>query len=133
MTMDAYTEKYGVKALSGSGDSETLRAMKEASRIAEANGISDMSLDEINAEIAEARNGPNAETIAALNEYCEMKAHPEKYRRYSSFREAMEEVSAEDRPNRETISAMLEAERIARDPSVKRYSDVEKALRELKE
>ena len=38
-----------------------------------------------------------------------------------------------DRPNKETISAMLEAERLARDPSVKRYSDVEEALRALKE
>ncbi len=37
-----------------------------------------------------------------------------------------------DRPNRETIEAMLEAERIARDPDVKRYSDVEEALQELK-
>lgn len=38
-----------------------------------------------------------------------------------------------EQPNKETITAMLEAERIARDPSVKRYSDVEEALRELKE
>ena len=38
-----------------------------------------------------------------------------------------------DRPNKETISAMLEAEQLARDPSVKRYSDVEEALRALKE
>ena len=37
-----------------------------------------------------------------------------------------------DQPNKETIAAMLEAERIARDPSVKHYSDVEEALRELK-
>ncbi|MCL2083184.1 MAG: type II toxin-antitoxin system RelB/DinJ family antitoxin [Oscillospiraceae bacterium] len=35
-------------------------------------------------------------------------------------------------PNAETIAALLEAERIGRDPSVKRYSDVEEALRELK-
>ena len=35
-------------------------------------------------------------------------------------------------PNKETISAMLEAEQIAYDPGVKRYSDVEEALRELK-
>ncbi len=35
-----------------------------------------------------------------------------------------------EQPNKE---AMLEAERIARDPSVKRYSDVEEALRALKE
>jgi len=36
------------------------------------------------------------------------------------------------RPNKETVAAMLEAERIAHDPSVKHYSDVEEALRELK-
>ena len=38
-----------------------------------------------------------------------------------------------EQPNKETIAAMLEAERISRDPSVKRYSDVEDALRALKE
>ena len=32
----------------------------------------------------------------------------------------------------EQIAAMLEAERIARDPRVKHYPDVEEALRELK-
>ena len=37
-----------------------------------------------------------------------------------------------DQPNRETVAALLEAERIAHDPSVKRYSDVEEALQELK-
>lgn len=37
-----------------------------------------------------------------------------------------------DQPNKETIAALLEAERIAGDPSVKRYSDVEEALQELK-
>ena len=36
------------------------------------------------------------------------------------------------RPNQETIAAMLEAERIIYDPNVKRYTDVEEALRELK-
>lgn len=36
------------------------------------------------------------------------------------------------KPNKETIAAMLEAERIAHDPNVKHYSDVEEALRELK-
>ena len=38
-----------------------------------------------------------------------------------------------EQPNKETIAALLEAERIVRDPSVKRYSDVEEALRALKE
>jgi len=37
-----------------------------------------------------------------------------------------------EQPNKETIAAMLEAERIAHDPNVKRYPDVEEALRELK-
>lgn len=38
-----------------------------------------------------------------------------------------------DQPNEETMAAMLEAERLARDSSAKRYSDVEEALRALKE
>ena len=37
-----------------------------------------------------------------------------------------------NQPNKETMAAMLEAERIAHDPSVKHYSDVEEALQELK-
>ena len=37
-------------------ESKGLQAMKEASRIAAENGIADLSLDEINAEIAAARN-----------------------------------------------------------------------------
>ena len=37
-----------------------------------------------------------------------------------------------DYPNNETIYAMREAERIAHDLSVKRYSDAEQALSELK-
>lgn len=36
-------------------DNRALKAMKSASRIAEEHGISDMSLEEINAEIAAAR------------------------------------------------------------------------------
>lgn len=36
-------------------ESKAIKAMKEASRIAEENGLSDMTLEEINAEIAEAR------------------------------------------------------------------------------
>lgn len=37
-----------------------------------------------------------------------------------------------EQPNKETIAAMLEAEKIVHDPSVKHYTDVEEALRELK-
>lgn len=36
-------------------ENKAVKAMKEASRIAAQNGLSDMSIDEINAEIAEAR------------------------------------------------------------------------------
>ena len=36
-------------------------------------------------------------------------------------------------PNKETIDAMLEAEHIAHNSSVKRYSDIEKALKTLKD
>jgi DNA-damage-inducible protein J len=35
-------------------------------------------------------------------------------------------------PNADTVAALLEAEHILYAPSVKRYSDVEEALRELK-
>ena len=35
-------------------------------------------------------------------------------------------------PNNTTIAAMHEAERITSDPNVKRYTDVEEALRELR-
>lgn len=38
-----------------------------------------------------------------------------------------------EQPNQETIAAMLEAERLAHDPYVKRYSNVEDALWELKQ
>lgn len=38
------------------------------------------------------RDVPNAETRAALDEYKEMKKHPENYKHYSSFKEAMDEV-----------------------------------------
>ena len=37
-----------------------------------------------------------------------------------------------EQPNRETVAAILEVERIIKDPNVKRYSDVEEALEELK-
>ena len=37
----------------------------------------------------------NPETAAALNEYYEMKQHPESYKKYASFREAMAEVLAD--------------------------------------
>lgn len=40
------------------------------------------------------RDIPNAETLAALQEYEAMKAHPEKYQSYTNFREAMEDVLA---------------------------------------
>ena len=35
---------------------------------------------------------PNYETLEAMNEFYEMQAHPEKYKRYSSFKDAVREV-----------------------------------------
>ena len=35
---------------------------------------------------------PNTQTLSALAEYEEMKQHPEKYKRYSTFQEALDEV-----------------------------------------
>ena len=37
-----------------------------------------------------------------------------------------------EHPNKETLAALQEAERIAHDPEVKRYSDAEAALQDLK-
>lgn len=37
-----------------------------------------------------------------------------------------------NQPNKETIAAMIEAERIAKDPSVKGYSDLDELFAELK-
>ena len=34
----------------------------------------------------------NAETIAAMNEYYAVKEHPDKYKRYATFEEAMKDV-----------------------------------------
>ncbi|WP_406040788.1 flavodoxin family protein [Succinimonas sp.] len=42
-------------------------------------------------------------------------------------------IGAACAPNRETLMAMNEAESIARDPDARRYSDVEEALKALKE
>lgn len=39
------------------------------------------------------REVPNAQTLAALREYEEMKAHPERYPRYNSFKESLEDVT----------------------------------------
>ena len=44
------------------------------------------------------RDIPNAQTLAALQEYEEMQAYPEKYPRYSSFEEAMKDVLVRQRP-----------------------------------
>ena len=38
-----------------------------------------------------------------------------------------------EQSNKETMAAMLGAERLAHDPSAKRYSDIDEALRALKE
>ena len=35
---------------------------------------------------------PNSVTVAAMNEYYNMQTHPEQYKRYSTFKEAMNEV-----------------------------------------
>lgn len=46
--------------------------------------------------VAITRKLPNETTIAAMDEYYEMKNNPEKYKRYSSFKEALNEVINDD-------------------------------------
>ncbi|MCD7804537.1 MAG: hypothetical protein LUH03_05200 [Oscillospiraceae bacterium] len=43
-------------------------------------------------QVLELREAPNPETTEALNELAEMKENPEKYKRYASFKEAMDEI-----------------------------------------
>lgn len=40
----------------------------------------------------EIRRVPNRDTAAAMDEYVDMKAHPDTYRHYSSFSSALDEV-----------------------------------------
>lgn len=42
------------------------------------------------------REVPNADTIAAMKEFEEFQAHPEKYKRYSSFAEALKDALEDD-------------------------------------
>lgn len=49
------------------------------------------------------RKVPNAMTIAALNEYGEMKKNPSAYKRYASFKTALSEVFAEDDEEAEDV------------------------------
>ena len=42
------------------------------------------------------------------------------------------ELHSEEHPNEETIAAMLEAERIARDPNVKHDTDLDELFADLK-
>lgn len=44
----------------------------------------------------EIREIPNAETLAALREFDDYKHHPEKYKKYNTFKEALEEILADD-------------------------------------
>lgn len=44
----------------------------------------------------EVRRLPNKETKAALEEYHEMKMNPDKYKRYNSFDEILDEVFTDD-------------------------------------
>lgn len=39
----------------------------------------------------------------------------------------------QSQPGKETVAAMLEAERIAKDPAVKGYTDLDELFRDLKE
>ena len=54
-SMDHAIRNFKLGQVSDPVDLSGIEAMKRASRIAKENGISDMSLDEINAEIADAR------------------------------------------------------------------------------
>lgn len=72
--------------------------LEEAKNVANGNGEY-MSYEEFVKEVAGDEDKedatPNVETLAAMNEYYEMKAHPEKYKRYASLKDAPEIVNIE--------------------------------------
>ncbi len=51
-----------------------------------------INLDPVLKKESPQRDVPNDETIAALDEYDEMKANPENYKRYDSFSDALNEA-----------------------------------------
>ena len=69
--------------------------LEEAKNVANGNGEY-MSYEEFAKEVAGDEDKedatPNVETLAAMNEYYEMKAHPEKYKRYASLKDAMDPI-----------------------------------------
>ncbi len=52
--------------------------------------------DALDSEFEAIEKRLNAETVEALNEYPEMRAHPEKYKRYASFDDALHDVLPND-------------------------------------
>ena len=66
----------------------------------------------------------NDVTIAAMKEFDEMKKKPETYKRHSTFKNAMAEV---------TISAIEEADRLAHDPNAKGYKNIDELMAALNE
>ena len=103
--------------------------LEEAKNVANGNGEY-MTREEFVKEVAidsdadeEDGEVPNAETIAAMNEYYQMKAHHEKYKRYASLKDAMDPIEYRGYQEGLEIGIKIGENNVNKSASLKMYQD----------
>ena len=103
--------------------------LEEAKNVANGNGEY-MTREEFVKEVAidsdadeEDGEVPNAETIAAMNEYYQMKAHHEKYKRYASLKDAMDPIEYMVYQEGLEIGIKIGENNVNKSASLKMYQD----------
>ena len=103
--------------------------LEEAKNVANGNGEY-MTREEFVKEVAidsdadeEDGEVPNAETIAAMNEYYQMKAHHEKYKRYASLKDAMDPIEYMGYQEGLEIGIKIGENNVNKSASLKMYQD----------
>ena len=103
--------------------------LEEAKNVANGNGEY-MTREEFVKEVAidsdadeEDGEVPNAETIAAMNEYYQMKAHHEKYKRYASLKDAMDPIEYMGYQEGLEIGIKIGEKLVNKSASLKMYQD----------
>ena len=103
--------------------------LEEAKNVANGNGEY-MTREEFVKEVAidsdadeEDGEVPNAETIAAMNDYYQMKAHHEKYKRYASLKDAMDPIEYMGYQEGLEIGIKIGENNVNKSASLKMYQD----------
>lgn len=103
--------------------------LEEAKNVANGNGEY-MTHEEFVKEVAidsdayeEDGEVPDAETIAAMNEYYQMKAHPEKCKRYASLKDAMDPIEYMGYQEGLEIGIKIGENNVNKSASLKMYQD----------